>query len=147
MIIRREIGEKGQVVIPKIIREMLKLRKGKKVVFEGSLRLLVYQHPRVDQVLLARLDENFFSNTLTIYIRDIPRIRKCVFLSKKRTTEYEEVKKDLDKIVGKKIKIYGNYLTASEWDHETSHFFGHALEFEVDGKKKFYRLSSPEELQ
>jgi len=34
MIIKREIGEKGQVVIPKDIREMLKLRKGEKVIFE-----------------------------------------------------------------------------------------------------------------
>jgi len=34
MIIRREIGEKGQVVIPKDIREMLKLKKGEKIVFE-----------------------------------------------------------------------------------------------------------------
>ena len=34
MIIKREIGEKGQVVIPKDIREYLGLRKGEKVVFE-----------------------------------------------------------------------------------------------------------------
>ncbi len=34
MIIRREIGEKGQVVIPKDIREFLKIRSGSNVIFE-----------------------------------------------------------------------------------------------------------------
>jgi len=34
MIIKRPLGEKGQVVIPKYIREMLNLRAGEKVVFE-----------------------------------------------------------------------------------------------------------------
>lgn len=33
MIIKREIGEKEQVVIPKDIKDMLNLRKGEKVVF------------------------------------------------------------------------------------------------------------------
>lgn len=34
MIFRREVGEKGQVVIPIDIRKMLKLRSGEQVVFE-----------------------------------------------------------------------------------------------------------------
>ena len=34
MIIKRLLGEKGQVVIPKDIREMLKIRSGENVVFE-----------------------------------------------------------------------------------------------------------------
>ncbi len=34
MIIRREIGEKGQVVIPKDIREFLGLKEREEVVFE-----------------------------------------------------------------------------------------------------------------
>ena len=34
MIIEREVGEKGQVVIPKDIRKFLGLNKGSKVVFE-----------------------------------------------------------------------------------------------------------------
>jgi AbrB family looped-hinge helix DNA binding protein len=34
MILKRPLGEKGQVVIPKAIREMLELRKGEQVVFD-----------------------------------------------------------------------------------------------------------------
>lgn len=36
MRIEREIGEKGQVVIPKDIRRHLGLRKGSKVIFEAK---------------------------------------------------------------------------------------------------------------
>lgn len=34
MIIKREIGNKGQVVIPKDIREYMGLKKGEKIIFE-----------------------------------------------------------------------------------------------------------------
>jgi len=34
MIIKRQLGEKGQVVIPKDIREFLKLRQGENIIFE-----------------------------------------------------------------------------------------------------------------
>lgn len=48
MIIRRPIGEKGQVVIPKDIREMLGLRAGGEVVFEitrDEIRIKKEQEP------------------------------------------------------------------------------------------------------
>jgi len=34
MIIRRSVGEKGQVVIPKDIRKMLNISKGSEIIFE-----------------------------------------------------------------------------------------------------------------
>ena len=34
MIIKRTLGEKGQVVIPKDIREILRVKKGEEIVFE-----------------------------------------------------------------------------------------------------------------
>ena len=48
MKITREIGEKGQVVIPRDIREMLNLRRGEKVVFEikdGEVLIKSEQNP------------------------------------------------------------------------------------------------------
>jgi len=49
MIIRREIGEKGQVVIPKDIREFLGLREREEIVFEvkgGEVVLKKEMDPR-----------------------------------------------------------------------------------------------------
>lgn len=63
MIIKREIGEKGQVVIPKDIREMLNLRKGEKVVFEIR-----------DKEVVIKTEENpeeFLRDFL-----DVPKLKK-----------------------------------------------------------------------
>ena len=48
MVLEREIGEKGQVVIPKDIRKFLDLKKGKKVIFEfrGDEVILRSEDPR-----------------------------------------------------------------------------------------------------
>lgn len=76
MIIKRNIGEKGQVVIPKDIREMLNLRKGEKVVFE--LR---------DKEAVIRSEENpeeFLRDFL-----DVPKMKKRVSPEKLKKI-YEE---------------------------------------------------------
>ncbi len=57
MKITREIGEKGQVVIPKDIREMLNLRSGGKVVFEiKDKEVLIKPEQDVEEFL-----KDFFS--------------------------------------------------------------------------------------
>jgi len=64
MIIKREIGEKGQVVIPKDIREHLGLKIGEKVVFEvKDDKVTLKKEQDVDEFLkefftLARLKRN-----------------------------------------------------------------------------------------
>lgn len=48
MIIKREIGEKGQVVIPKDLRNLLGLKKGGKIIFEikdKEIRIKSEQNP------------------------------------------------------------------------------------------------------
>ena len=57
MIIRRQLGEKGQVVIPKDIREILGLREGKEVIFEvadNEVKIKTEQNP-------DRLVDDFFN--------------------------------------------------------------------------------------
>ena len=64
MIIKREIGEKGQVVIPKDIREHLGLKIGEKVVFEvKDEKVTLKKEQDVDEFLkefftIARLKQS-----------------------------------------------------------------------------------------
>ena len=52
MISKREIGEKGQVVIPKDIREFLRLEKGTKVIFEVKGDEIILRHEQDPQKFL-----------------------------------------------------------------------------------------------
>ena len=56
MIIRRSLGEKGQVVIPKDIREILGLKKGNEVVFEVKEKGVMIKKADVKKIL-----EEFFT--------------------------------------------------------------------------------------
>ena len=69
MIFRREIGEKGQVVIPVDIRKMLKLRTGEKVVFEV----------KGDEVLIKseKSPEEFLKDFL-----NVPKLKKKLNVKK-----------------------------------------------------------------
>jgi len=51
MIIEKEIGKKGQVVIPKDIRKFLGLNKGQKVVFEVREKEVVLKQSDPDKFL------------------------------------------------------------------------------------------------
>ncbi len=62
MIIEREIGEKGQVVIPKDIRKFLGLNRGQKVVFEV----------REKEVLLKQSDPKRFIEDFL----NVPKLKK-----------------------------------------------------------------------
>ncbi len=69
----REIGQKGQVVIPKHIREMLKLRKGNKVVFEIENKEVKIK-PERDPVELVRDFLNTPKLKRRITLKDLKKI-------------------------------------------------------------------------
>lgn len=75
MKIIREIGKKGQVVIPKDIRKFLGLKEGQKVVFEAREEEVVIKPEQDPDEFL----EEFFN---------IPKPKKNITL--------KEIKKDLD---------------------------------------------------
>ncbi len=81
MIIKRELGEKGQVVIPKDIREMLKLKKGEKIIFEIE----------EDEILIKKEQdpEEFLRDFLNVpgKLKRIPKIRE---IKKTILEQYEE---------------------------------------------------------
>ncbi|MEK6871873.1 MAG: AbrB/MazE/SpoVT family DNA-binding domain-containing protein [Nanoarchaeota archaeon] len=57
MIIKREIGEKGQVVIPKDIREYLGFHTGEKVIFEiKDQQLIIKKEQDPEEFLRDFLD-------------------------------------------------------------------------------------------
>ncbi len=57
MEMEREIGERGQVVIPKDIRRLLGLHKGQKVIFEARNKEVIIKSAQNPQEFL----EDFFS--------------------------------------------------------------------------------------
>jgi len=76
MIIRREIGEKGQVVIPKDIRELLSLRARSKIIFEienNEVKLKSEQTP-----------EEFLKDFL-----NVPKLKKNITLEDLKKIEDE----------------------------------------------------------
>ncbi len=76
MIIKRELGEKGQVVIPKDIREMLRLKSGERIAFEV----------REDEVLIKKEQDpkEFLKDFL-----DVPRPKKNLTLKDLKKIEDE----------------------------------------------------------
>lgn len=74
MIIKRPVGEKGQIVIPKDIREMLGLRAGENVVFEV-----------VQDEIMIKKDEEDVNNILQDFL-NVPG-------KKKKKSSIKELKK------------------------------------------------------
>ncbi len=75
MEIRRELGAKGQVVIPKDIRTFLGLKRGQAVVFEVRHQEVVVKSAQDPDKFL----QEFF---------DVPKLKKPLTL--------KDIKKDLD---------------------------------------------------
>jgi AbrB family looped-hinge helix DNA binding protein len=57
MIVTRQIGEKGQVVIPRDIRQMLNLQSGSKVIFEVEKQEVKLKKKKDERKIL----EEFFT--------------------------------------------------------------------------------------
>jgi len=75
MIITRQIGEKGQVVIPRDIRIMLNLQAGSNVIFEVEKQEVRLKKKKDEKKIL----EEFFTiarNGKDITLEDIKRIEE-----------------------------------------------------------------------
>lgn len=82
MEIKREIGEKGQVVIPKDIREYLGLSRGNKVVFEvRNKEVILKQEDNPDKFL-----KDFFN---------IPKIKRKISVKELKKVYEEQYERNL----------------------------------------------------
>ena len=76
MIIEREIGQKGQVVIPKDIRKFLGLNRGQKVVFEV----------KEDKIILKKQDPVKFVEDFL----NVPKLKKGLTMKEIKKTILEQ---------------------------------------------------------
>ncbi|MEK6873347.1 MAG: AbrB/MazE/SpoVT family DNA-binding domain-containing protein [Nanoarchaeota archaeon] len=82
MIVKRDIGEKGQVVIPKDIRELLNLRKGGKVVFEVKDREVIIKQEE---------DPNEFLKDFL----NVPKIKRKISIKELKNIYEEQYERNL----------------------------------------------------
>ena len=87
MNIKRTLGEKGQVVVPKDIREHLGIKPGSEIVFEMKEREIVIRPARSPKEFV----ENFCSIIPKKYKKrlDISKIKKTI--DKQYEEEYNEL--------------------------------------------------------
>lgn len=76
MIIKRNIGEKGQVVIPQDIRELLGLRSGGEVVFEVKGKEVIIKKEEDAKKALERFFTVARTKGKDITLEDIRRIEE-----------------------------------------------------------------------
>ena len=79
MIIKRRIGERGQVVIPKDIRQMLGVRSGQEIVFEIIENKIEIKPEEQAEEEAEKFVDDFF---------DTPKLKKKF--------TWKEIKKDLE---------------------------------------------------
>ena len=82
MIIKRQLGEKGQIAIPRDIREMLGLMEGKQVIFEvedSGIKIRAEKSP--DEVV-----EEFFNT---------PKLKKKLSASELKKFIYEQYDEEI----------------------------------------------------